>query len=318
MHDSYNAPCPRRALCLAFAPLLLRLSLCTLDPDVGAAVARHVASCDYCQRQMRGLDRLREALRREEARGSQAAGGALALSVADADGAADLEEAEPLIVDTPAPLQERSSAPRHRRRRGVLSVIEALTALLVVASLSGAFTGPHPVGQVPAQTVSRLIPTAIKDPVSQIYVLMLRSYYVPLAHAPIAVRECCQGSLAASSLTASPSIAVCRSALQVELATSQALRAHLASATPQARWQTQHATLWQAVQAIIDIENTSWQSSPRMTWHALWPYKTRRLAASRSAAIPSARSALVRPRSCRRSSSYHPGSVAAVRRQHVI
>jgi putative zinc finger protein len=271
-----------RPLCRAFTPLLPLLSMDALDREEAAAVEAHVHTCDYCQREMADYGALRDAILRdailrEDARDAAEGNALPLLTLAAVRRAADREEAAPLVFDAPPPPWERPASRTWRRWRAARA-FEALAAVLVIALLSALLAWHGGAGPAHTRTPT---PTATQDPISQAYVDMLRTYYVPLAEAYQPAFDCYEnligplggnvGILTPSVVEHAPSsvLDACRAPVQAELAAAQALSAHLASATPPARWQAQHAALQQSTQAIIRVASTELQG---ITTHDLAQY----------------------------------------------
>jgi hypothetical protein len=263
MNHNHHTPQPTPgALCLAYASLLPLLSLGKLDQDERAAVALHVATCAHCRREVGDFDRLRDALRREDMRAIGAETGALAISLADVQHAADHEGADALVFDGSAPWQERPGVPipwrerigiPHRRRRmAVVGAIEALAALLVIALLGGLLASRHPAGPGPSGS-PRL------DVASQAYLTMLHTYYDPLVPANHTAQDCVH-----TSATWDPSqtaerfqlMLTCRPPLVTELTAAQIFTAKLATAVPPARWRAEHAMLGTAMADLFTVLNS--------------------------------------------------------------
>jgi hypothetical protein len=244
----HSAP---RALCHAFAPLLPLLSLDMLDREEAAAVAAHVRTCDYCQREVADYGDLRDAILREDARELEEDGDLAPLTLMEVRRAADREGAEPLVFATPAPWQAPPISQTRRRQLGLAGAFEALVAVLVIALIATVLASHRMSGQ------GSPTPTATPDPASQAYVDLLRAYYVPLAEAYTPALTCVQNAL--SSQNASD-MAACQAPVQTEQAAAQSLSAHLASATPPPRWQRQHDTLTAATQGIITMTTNQLQA----------------------------------------------------------
>jgi hypothetical protein len=283
MNNHHHTPPPApRARCRAVAPLLPLLSLGALDRDEASAVASHLATCDDCQRETRDFDRLRDALRREDARDAEADHGVLMLSLADIETASDREESEPLTFDMPTPWPERLSAPipwrerigaPHRRRRlGVVSVIEALAALLVIALLGGLLASRNVVGPGPASTPIPTTPMPTLDPESQAYVTLLRTYYLPVVTAEPPTFECYNLLVNTRKLA---DLLACRGPMAAQLAAAQTLRTQLATATPPPRWQSQHTALQQAVQGFIGVQTDMLAAIDAQDITRFFSYETR-------------------------------------------
>jgi hypothetical protein len=242
----HSAPSAR---CAAFAPLLPLLSLGELDQEEATAVTRHVATCDYCQRQITTYGDLRDAILRHIMRHATEDDAPPLLMDASrhAAGLNDLEDAEPLVFDTTAPRQApRISQPR-RGRFGMTGAFEALVAVLVITLIATLLASHRLAGPATPLSQASPTPTATQDPVSQAYVDLLRAYYVPLARAYTPAFTCVQNALSSQSAS---DMATCRAPIQTEQAAAQALSAHLASAIPPPRWQTQHDTLKAATLGI--------------------------------------------------------------------
>jgi hypothetical protein len=283
MNDNHHTPQPAPgALCLAYASLLPLLSLGKLDQDERAPVASHVATCEYCQREMSDFDRLRDALRREDARAAGAEIGVLALSLVDVQHAAEREEAGLLDLDRPAPWEgrpgaavpwrEHSGAPHRRRRMSVVGAIEALAALLIIALLGGLLASRHVVGPGPASTPIPTTPTPTLDTESRAYVTLLRTYYLPVVTAQPPITQCY--NLVANTRKLADLLA-CRGPIAAQLAAAQTLRTQLATAAPPARWQSQHAALQQAVQGFIGVQTDMLAAIDAQDITRFFSYQTR-------------------------------------------
>jgi hypothetical protein len=120
--------------------------------------------------------------------------------------------------------------------------------VLVIALLATLLASHRLAGQATAPTHPPLTLTATQDPTSQAYVDLLRVYYVPLAQAYTPALTCVLNALALQTIS---DMVACRAPVQTEQAAAQALSAHLANATPPARWQMQHAALRAATQGLI-------------------------------------------------------------------
>ncbi|HEV2239266.1 MAG TPA: hypothetical protein VGR57_21600 [Ktedonobacterales bacterium] len=276
MSNNHRTPRPvPRALCAAFAPLLPLLSLDALDQEEAAAVAAHLHTCDYCRREVADYRDLRAAILREDAADAADEDALPLLTLAAVRDVADREEAEPFVFDTPPPRWERPASPIRRRWR-MANTFEALAAVLVIALIGGLLAWHGGAGPAHMPT-----PTPTLDPQSQAYVTMLRTYYVPLADAYQPAFDCYENLIAPlggnvpimtpSVVEHAPSsvLDACRAPVQAELAAAQALNAHLASAAPPSRWQSQHAALRQSTQAIISFASKELQG---ITTHSVALY----------------------------------------------
>jgi hypothetical protein len=255
----------QRLLCDSFAPLLPLLSLDALDQEAEATLTRHVATCEYCQRETAIYGDLSDAIRRQLVQNSPEDHDAPRVLRDASRRAADWEEDAPLVFDTPAAgltrpnvptsWRERFSVPVPQRRMGVVNVFEALAAVLVIALIATLLASHRLPG--PATAPTKASPTATQDPLSQAYVDLLREYYVPLAEANTPALTCALNVLPSQSAS---DLAACQSPIQTEQAAAQVLSAHLASATPPPRWQTQHTTLTVATQGIVTWTTTQLQA----------------------------------------------------------
>jgi hypothetical protein len=262
MNANHHTPQPvPGALCLAYAPLLPLLSLGKLDQDERAAVVSHVATCEYCRREMSDFDHLRDALRHEDARAAGAEIGVPAISLADVQHAAEREEADALVFDGSAPWQERPVAPvpwrersgvPHRRRMGVVGAFEVLAALLVIALLGGLLASRHPAGPGPSGS-PRL------DTASQAYLDMLYTYYDPLVVANSTAQSCVRTSATWDPYQTAERFQLmltCRPPLVTELTAAHTFTDKLATTVPPPRWRAEHAMLGTAMADLITVLNS--------------------------------------------------------------
>src|SRR5262249_47206109 len=147
---NHNHPTPPPApqpLCAVIEPLLPLLSQGRLDAEETRSTREHVATCAWCQRQLRDYDRLRDALRRLEAFDDLGLSGYRALTRDEILQAPDQAPSAPLT-----PLPPPRAQPPLRRPAGRLTSLAAVAAVLLVTLLAGAIFlqfgrtsgGPHP------------------------------------------------------------------------------------------------------------------------------------------------------------------------------
>jgi hypothetical protein len=246
MSSNHQTPQPApRALCAAFAPLLPLLSLDMLDQEEAAAVAAHVRTCDYCQREVASYGALRDAILREDARDAEEHVLPL-LTLAAVRDVADREEAEPLVFRAPASWQAPPISQTLRQRFRLMGAIEALAAVLIIALLGGLL--------VSRQHASSGAVAPTLDKTSQAYLDMLRTNYVPLAQANTTA-QFCVGSVGLTVLAADRlgMMQTCRAPLASELLTAHHLSDQLAHAAPPAPWRALNAALRRGTERLIPV-----------------------------------------------------------------
>lgn len=237
---------PSRPFCAAVEPLLPLLSLNALDGAEAAPVREHIAACAFCQRQVAEFNGLRDALRRDDPHDASADHARPALSMEQILRRAAQE------ADGNTSRQEAPGSPFHRRRFGWSGWPGAIAAVLVIALIGVLLAQQHLAGSAPV-VGPKPTPSPTLDATAQAYITLLRTYYVPMAYANPAARDCISAVESAHAAQQATLMATCRAPMAAQLALAQVLLAHLTKATPPARWRTQHLALLQAVQAIIAL-----------------------------------------------------------------
>jgi hypothetical protein len=94
-------------------------------------------------------------------------------------------------------------------------------------------------------------PTATLDATTQVYLTVLRTYYVPWVQDLLDLRDetCNYRFLQLTAAQQTQKLPMCRPGVVTEIAAGTTVIAQLAMAQPPARWQTAHAELKQAMQA---------------------------------------------------------------------
>ncbi len=161
MNHTSHPPAPQ-PLCPIFEPLLPLLSQGQLDVEEAGATRDHVATCAWCQRQLRDFDFLRDALRRLDTRDTRVSDASTYLPLSREDIYKEFAHASgrELSPRAPAILHERQLSPR---TPGRFVPFAAIAAVLLIALFAGALSkqfahrtgATPPIGRISA-TISGL------------------------------------------------------------------------------------------------------------------------------------------------------------------
>jgi hypothetical protein len=203
-----------------------------------AAVEAHLAECAECRLALAAYRRLYTLARSP-------------LRLGDG-GAGALTEYRPMMLEETMTTTDTDTrrAPPWRRPPTRLTALGAIAAVPVIAILAAALFARF---RSPTQPVTpRPTPTATPalDPQSQAYVTLLRTYYLPVVSANHLVADCFTNAEGTRRLQ---DVIDCRSPVAEELARAQTARIQLATASPPARWQSQHTALLRAIDGLIAL-----------------------------------------------------------------
>jgi YVTN family beta-propeller protein len=147
MNHASPPPAPQ-PLCSLFEPLLPLLSQGQLDASEAAATRDHVATCAWCQQQLRELDFLRDTLRRLEARDTAVSAASTYLPLSRGEIRAQflraptteitIEVTTEITTEAPARAPVRRPLPK---QPGRFIPIAAVAAVLLIAVFAGTLFG---------------------------------------------------------------------------------------------------------------------------------------------------------------------------------
>ena len=140
--------------------------------------------------------------------------------------------------------QARKGRPMRIAWNGTAIICSMALAILLVGC------GSASAAPTPTRTVT---PTATIEPAAQAYLSLLRTYYVPMATANFASRDC---FLSVRATSTAQQLATCKTPVAAELAAGQTLVIQLGNVTPPARWQAQHTALRQAMPGVVALTTT--------------------------------------------------------------